>query len=99
MCEKIMEVLEQIEEEARRKVEAVELMKSVQWKRVFPFESPYDLLMNLEIESAYCQGKPIFVYTNPQGAENFTIDFKVMEETDHIMQNRTCRVRRVAEGR
>ena len=96
---KIVKVLNQAEVEARKKVEAVTLMKSVQWKRLLPFETPYDPLINLEIEKAYCQRKPNFVFKQPQSAENFTIDFKKMEETDHTMQNQTCRVKRVVEGK
>ena len=94
---KIMEVFSQVEKEAARKATADTMAKLVQWKRMDSSETPYDPETNLDIEEAYCQGKPSYKFSTI--AENFTIDFKTMEEVDHGMGGKVYKVKRVPEGK
>ena len=94
---KIMEVFSQVEKEAARKATADTMAKVVQWKRMDSSETPYDPETNLDIEEAYCQGKPSYKFST--SAENFTIDFKKMEEEDHGMGGKVYKVKRVPEGK
>ena len=94
---KIMEVFSQVEKEAARKATADTMAKVVQWKRMDSSETPYDAETNLDIEEAYCQGNPSYKFST--SAENFTIDFKKMEEVDHGMGGKVYKVKRIPEGK
>ena len=92
----IEKALSQVDKDASRKGQAETLRKIVQWKRQDSNEMEYDLETNLEIEEAYNEKKPKYTFQN--SAEHFTIDFNKMEEIDHKMGDKTCRVKRVTEG-
>ena len=96
---KVFEVLNEIEKEAARKSQAETMQKIVQWKRMDSSQTPYDPLTNLEIEEAYTKGKTGYEFDDKTSGENFTIDFKSMEETDRTMQDQKCKVKRIAEGK
>lgn len=82
-----------------RMQQAEMMMKLVQWKRMDSSKTPYDPLTNLEIEEAYCSGMPKYVFKHPQSADSFTIDFVKMKEINHTMNNQTCQVKRIAQGK
>ena len=92
----IEKALSQVDKDASRKGQAETLRKVVQWKRQDSNEMEYDPETNLEIEEAYNEKKP--TYTFKDSVEHFTIDFKKMEEIDHTIGDKTCRVKRVTEG-
>lgn len=94
----IEKALSQVDKDASRKVQAETMKKIVQWKRQDSNDVvlQYDPETNLEIEETYTEGKPS--YTFKHSVEHFTIDFKKMEEIDHTMGDKTCRVKRVTEG-
>ena len=91
----IEKALSQVEKNASRKLQAETMRKIVQWKRQDSNDEVllYEPETNLEIEQTYTEGKPSYT-----SVEHFTIDFKKMEEIDHTMGDKTCRVKRVTEG-
>ena len=92
----IEKALSKVEKETSRRAQAETMMKIMQWKRQDSTGvDEYDPETNLEIEETYTRGEPKYTF---KGAEHFTIDFKKMEEIDHAMGEKTCKVKRVTEG-
>jgi poly [ADP-ribose] polymerase 10/14/15 len=95
---KIGEALRQVEMEASKKAQAEIMMKAVQWKRQDSNETEYAPETNLEIEGIYHKGKPSYTFHDSRSGEHFTIDFKAMEEIDHALGDRKCKIKRNTTG-
>ena len=82
--DKIPDVIAAIGEEKTKKEAAVAVFKHIHWMREFSDgeTEDYDELFSFEIEQAYQQKQSQYMSSDP--AENFTIDFASMQETDHI---------------
>ena len=91
----ILWTLSRLDKDAGRIREAKQLHRVVQWKRQDSQGTwnEYDPIVNLEIEQAFKTPHIAHEHQDPAKSESFTIDFKEMEETDHISQD-TYKVRR-----
>ena len=87
--DKIRDAMAAIGEEKTKKEAAVAVFKHIHWMREFSDgeKEDYDELFSFEIEQAYQQKQSQYVSSDP--AENFTIDFANMQETDHISGEKT----------
>ena len=94
----IEKALTQVEMEASRKAQAETMMKNVQWKRQDSNETEYAPETNLEIEETYHKGESSYTFEDSRSGEHFTIDFKAMEEIDHTLGDRKCKIKRNTTG-
>jgi poly [ADP-ribose] polymerase 10/14/15 len=94
----IAEMKLEIQTALGRVEKAETVMKTVQWKRLGPTVTSYDSLMNLEIEEMF-ESKPSHTFKDDVSKEHFTIDFKTMEEIDHAMRDKRCKVKRFKIGK
>lgn len=87
----IIETLSEFEKRVCTQREAEQMQKIVQWKRMDSQETPYDMMINYQVELAHKANKPS--YTHQTAAEYYTVDLKKMQEIDHLNKETFCVVR------
>ena len=95
----VREALSKLEQEKVTLSAAKTVYQHIRWVRqLSDGDENYDEVLNYEIEQAYVQKQPAG-YKCDKGGEEFTIDFKTMEETD-LVTGDVVKVKRVdlAEG-
>ena len=96
LMSEVRQTLAQLEKHASKMREAKHMQRLVQWKRQDPNSTwtKYDTIINFEMEQAFKQGQAQHHHQDHDKSEWFTIDFKKMEEKDHLSQD-TYKVHRV----
>ena len=92
----IIKMLLEMEKKASMLREATQLIQRITWKRVGSGDvEEYDMMTNYEIEQAYLTN-PNGSYTQGDagaGSVHFTINFKKMQEKDHVTKSKSEVVR------